>query len=77
MTIETEILEMVSRMPESVKQEILHYAKYLFENYSQTEPEQADVEQPKKKRGGFGILKGKIWMADDFDEPLEDLKEYM
>ena len=26
---------------------------------------------------GFGCMKGKIWMAPDFDEPLEDFKEYM
>jgi len=26
------------------------------------------------KLGGW---EGKIWMADDFDEPLEDFKEYM
>lgn len=77
MTVEAEILETISQMPESLKQELLHYAKYLFENYSQAETEQPNAEQPKKKRGGFGILKGKIWMADDFDEPLEDLKEYM
>jgi len=25
-------------------------------------------------RGGW---EGKIWMADDFDEPLDDFKEYM
>ncbi len=25
----------------------------------------------------FGILKGKIWMSPDFDEPLEDFKDYM
>ncbi len=30
-----------------------------------------------EKRGGFGILKGKVWMADDFDEPLDDFREYM
>jgi len=24
-----------------------------------------------------GSLKGKIWMSDDFDEPLEDFKEFM
>ena len=24
-----------------------------------------------------GSLKGKIWMSDDFDEPLEELREYM
>lgn len=26
---------------------------------------------------GFGCLKGKIWMAGDFDAPLEDFREYM
>lgn len=30
-----------------------------------------------EKRDGFGVLKGKVWMADDFDEPLDDFKEYM
>ena len=25
----------------------------------------------------FGCLKGQIWMSDDFDEPLEDFKDYM
>jgi hypothetical protein len=25
----------------------------------------------------FGCLKGQIQMSDDFDEPLEDFKEYM
>jgi len=25
----------------------------------------------------FGSMKGKITIADDFDEPLEDFKEYM
>jgi len=30
---------------------------------------------PKKKRGLIGSAKGQIWMADDFDEPLEDFKE--
>jgi hypothetical protein len=31
----------------------------------------------KKKRNGFGILKGKISMSDDFDEPLEEFEEYL
>lgn len=26
---------------------------------------------------GFGSHTGKFWMADDFDEPLEDFKDYM
>jgi hypothetical protein len=28
-------------------------------------------------RGGFGCVKGDYWMADDFDAPLEDFKDYM
>ena len=30
-----------------------------------------------KKTPQPGCMKGKIWMSDDFDEPLEDFKEYM
>jgi len=29
------------------------------------------------ERGGFGCAKGEFIMADDFDEPLEDFKDYM
>lgn len=36
------------------------------------------ASEPKGRRGGFGSAKG--WfshMSEDFDEPLEDFKEYM
>jgi len=32
------------------------------------------VSSPKRK---LGVLNGQMWMADDFDAPLEDFKEYM
>ena len=32
--------------------------------------------EPLKERE-FGCLKGQIWMADDFDAPLDDFKDYM
>jgi hypothetical protein len=25
----------------------------------------------------FGCMRGQIWMSEDFDEPLDDFKEYM
>ncbi|MEH2293222.1 DUF2281 domain-containing protein [Nostoc sp.] len=34
MAIDAEILQTLDQMPESLKQELLHYAKYLVENYS-------------------------------------------
>ena len=38
-----------------------------------------NVSKPKKKPVSelSGLLKGKVWMADDFDAPLDELKEYM
>jgi antitoxin (DNA-binding transcriptional repressor) of toxin-antitoxin stability system len=30
-------------------------------------------KEPRRKAGS---LKGKIWMSDDFDEPLDDFKDY-
>jgi hypothetical protein len=41
-----------------------------------TSSKQAGENKP-AKRNGYGSLKGKIWMAPDFDAPLEDFKEYM
>ncbi|MBD2298872.1 type II toxin-antitoxin system Phd/YefM family antitoxin [Nostoc sp. FACHB-190] len=36
------------------------------------------VEQVKKRRPAkAGSAKGQVWMSEDFDEPLEDFKEYM
>ncbi|QXD17249.1 type II toxin-antitoxin system prevent-host-death family antitoxin [Rhodocaloribacter litoris] len=29
------------------------------------------------RRREFGSAKGKIWMSEDFDEPLEDFRDYM
>ena len=35
-----------------------------------------EVEQSKEKFREFGTAKGMFKMADDFDAPLEDFKEY-
>ena len=34
----------------------------------------SDQSKPRQK---FGSAKGLVWMSDDFDEPLEEMKEYM
>jgi hypothetical protein len=41
------------------------------------EQNQNDKPKPVRPKPQLGCLKGKIWMSDDFDEPLEDFKEYM
>ena len=31
----------------------------------------------KRANGGWGDMQGQIWIADDFCEPIEDMKDYM
>ncbi|MEB3342293.1 DUF2281 domain-containing protein [Okeania sp.] len=75
MKTDTEIWKMIEKTPESLKQEVLHYAKYLMENYSKD----VAIEQYPLKKRRSGILKGTfvLPLPDDFDEPLVDFKEYM
>jgi len=35
------------------------------------------ADEPHKKTRQFGRLMGKMWIADDWDAPLEDSKDYM
>ncbi|MBE9165955.1 DUF2281 domain-containing protein [Tychonema sp. LEGE 06208] len=71
--IETAILKNLEKLPESVKQTVLDYIEFLVKRYAQEPPK----TEKAAKRGGIGIWKGKIWMSDDLDEPLEDLKNYI
>lgn len=75
--LQTELLETFNKLPESLQQEVLHYAEYLAEKYKDLPETGQTTEGKPEKRGIFGIWKGKIKMADDFDEPLEEFKEYM
>lgn len=38
-----------------------------------------DVRTSPESNGwrAFGMLKGQVWIAEDFDEPLEEFREYM
>ncbi|MGG6266541.1 type II toxin-antitoxin system VapB family antitoxin [Leptolyngbya sp. AN03gr2] len=70
--LETEILENLKQLPDPLQQEVLHYIEFLKARYTAPAPQPT---QPKKRQAGR--LKGKIVLAEDFDAPLEDLKEYM
>jgi hypothetical protein len=39
--------------------------------------EEIEGAEPVLSKRPFGIAKGTIYMAPDFDEPLDDLKDYM
>ncbi|MBC6435098.1 DUF2281 domain-containing protein [Nostoc sp. HG1] len=75
MAIDAEILQILDQMPEPLKQELLHCAKYLVENYSKA----VSLETLLQKSVDLAFLKGTfvLPLPDDFDEPLEVFKEYM
>ena len=37
----------------------------------------AKTPQVELEKTGFGCMKGEIWMAEDFNAPLDDFREYM
>jgi hypothetical protein len=70
--VQAAILEKLEQLPEALQTEVLHYIEFLAEKYAKD----TSTQKPPKKRKA-GALKGKIWMAEDFDAPLEDLKDYV
>lgn len=71
MYLKDNILANLDKLPEALQIEIFHYSEYLVSRHTQ------ENQEPKStQRGGLGILKGKIWLSDNFDKPLEEMEEY-
>jgi hypothetical protein len=66
MSVDTEIAQALERMPEQLKQEVLHYAKYLIANYA----EESETENTIQKKRRSGILKGTFVLPLPEDFPL-------
>ncbi|MDF5730924.1 MAG: DUF2281 domain-containing protein [Rhizonema sp. PD38] len=73
MNIELALWKAVISLPEPLKIELLHYAEYLREKYPNNQQSRKKMETEQ----GYGTWAGQIVISDDFDEPLEDLAEYM
>ena len=73
MNIELALWKVVINLLESLKRELLHYAEYLRENY----PNNQQFLEKMEPVQGYGSWAGQIIISDYFDEPLEDLAEYM
>lgn len=58
----------ISELPDDIKSEVNDFIDFLMTKKK---------KEIKKKTAKFGSLKGKVYMSPDFDEPLDDFKEYM
>ncbi len=77
MTIEAAILKNIEKLPDSVKNAVFLYTEFLASQYHKDTAEEADLTT--KKPRFAGSMKGTfvLPLPDDFDDPLEDLEEYM
>ncbi len=64
----------INSLPENLRKLVADYVEYL--SWRKNTPIE-DQQHPNDKTPIPGLLKGKIWIADDFDAPLDDFKEYM
>jgi len=63
-----ELYTEISNLPPLLKQEVLDFIEFL---------KSKQKIKSKIKEREFGCAKGMFTMHPDFDEPLEDFKEYM
>ncbi len=64
---EDTLLKQFSKLPEEAQREAFDFLEFLVEKKS----------AKKRAHPKAGFLKGVFKMSKDFDEPLEDFKEYM
>lgn len=58
----------INSLPNDLKSEVNDFVDFLLNKKK---------KKIKKKQPKFGCAKGKIYISPDFDEPLDDFKEYM
>ncbi|NLO19879.1 MAG: DUF2281 domain-containing protein [Ignavibacteria bacterium] len=68
---ENTLLYEIEQLPDNLKLKTLHYIYQLKKEYM-------DVSMPNNSaKRIFGRVKGKYKLAPDFDEALEDFKDYI
>ena len=58
----------ISSLPNELKKEVNDFVDFLIDKRK---------KKKRKMQPRFGCVKGKIYISPDFDEPLDDFKDYM
>jgi len=65
---QVQLYKKIGNLPDSLKAEVNDFIDFLMSRRK---------KENKKKKPKFGSAQGQIYITPDFDEPLEDFKEYM
>jgi hypothetical protein len=66
----TQLFEEITSLPANLQEEVQDFVAFL-------KTKAQKQQQPPLEKRHFGAGKGLVTMSDDFDEPLDDFKEYM
>ena len=72
MSVKEQLINDIKMLPENI---LLEISSIIRERIVLNDKQLNDIGA--KRRAMFGCMKGKMWIADDFDAPLEEMKEYM
>ncbi len=64
----TKLHTKISTLPPNLKSEVNDFVDFLLDKRR---------KEIKKKKPKFGCAQGEIYMSPEFDEPLDDFKDYM
>lgn len=65
---DTQLISQISSLPIDLKKEVSDFVEFL---------KQRNQKKSNLKERAFGYAKGFIKISDDFDEPLDDFRDYM
>ncbi len=66
-----ELISKIDALPPEFQREVEDFIDFLQQKWSR------DTNKKPLEKRQFGYAKGFFKMSDDFDEPLEDFKDYM
>jgi hypothetical protein len=78
------ILDKYISLPEKLQEEVADFIDFLMFKQQRQEkshqegiPGRKEGNKRRKKKSNFGSARGLIVIKSDFDQPIEDFKEYM
>lgn len=68
----------IAQLPKAEAHQLLNWLQDYLDKDAQPIVKLTPLEPiPQRHPAKAGSAKGLVWIADDFDQPLEDFKEYM
>ena len=71
------LLQEAKGLSDEALMEVVRFVRFMKTESAGTTPLTASADGKKQKLRSAGKYRGKGWMADDFDAPMIDFKEYM